>query len=121
MARGPQVKIIEVNEYKKQSRRIRKPKERFAVRGKPMEIVPFMCHPVLPGESLDSCFLQDRVVSDPIAGKMQGWWQDYYIFYVPVRALVDQGADHAGRQLLRGAPHRHDAAGVGLAPHGPPA
>ena len=95
MNRGSQVKIIEVNEYKKQSRRIRKPNERFAVRGKPMEIVPFMCHPVLPGESLDSCFLQDRVVSDPIAGKMQGWWQDYYIFYVPVRALVDQGISPA--------------------------
>lgn len=85
---GPQVRIVEVDEYKKQPRRMRRPSESFNIKYKPQEICPFLFHPVLPGETLDAAFLQSRVVSDPIANNLIGWWQEYHFFYVPIRALT---------------------------------
>lgn len=71
-------------------RRVRKPKHSFLVRHKPFTIQPFMCAPVLPGETLRNVLLQSRAVSDPIRNALTGWWLEYYIFYVKLTQL-----DHA--------------------------
>ena len=90
-AATPKVQIVEVNDYKAQPRVHRKPKEAFNLQHRPFEIVPFMCHPVLPGETLDSAFLQSTVVSDPVADRLIGWWHEYHMFYIPIRALTYGG------------------------------
>lgn len=89
---GTSLKLVTVDEYKKQPRRHRRPREAFNIKARPFEIVPFLCHPVLPMETLDSAFLQSAVVSDPVANRLIGWWHEYHIFYVPIRALT-QGPD----------------------------
>jgi hypothetical protein len=43
--------------------------------------------PVLAGESLKSAMVQARVVSDPLISNVQGWWLEYYLFYVRVGDL----------------------------------
>lgn len=86
------VQVVQVADYKKQPRRVRSPKHSFNLKRRPYEIVPFLCAPVLPGETLDSGFLQSSVVSDKIANRLVGWWNEYHIFYVPIRALT-QGAE----------------------------
>ena len=86
------VRVVEVNEYKQQQRRHRRPKEHFNLKHRPFEIVPFCIHPVLPMETLDSAFIQASSVSDPIANRLIGWWQEYHLFYIPIRALT-QGTD----------------------------
>ena len=93
-ANAPQIRVVQVEDYKKQPRRMRRPKEQFNVRGRPFELVPFMIHPVLPGETLDAAFLQSRVVSDKVASNLIGWWHEYHFFYVPIRALT-QSEDYA--------------------------
>ena len=81
------VRMVEVNDYKAQPRRHRKPVEFFNLKRRPFEIVPFMIHPVLPGETLDNMFLQSSIVSDPVANRLIGWFDEKHIFYVPLRAL----------------------------------
>ena len=87
----PKFEIVGVTDYKKQPRRVRSPKHPFNIKGRPFEILPFMCAPVLPGETLDSGFLQSSVVSDKIANNLIGWWHEYHLFYVPIRALLAFG------------------------------
>ena len=82
------VQVVQTTEYKKQPRRVRSPKHTFNLKARPFEITPFMIAPVLPGETLDSGFLQASVVSDKIANNLVGWWHEYHVFYVPIRALV---------------------------------
>lgn len=80
--------IVQMNEYKKQPRVQRSPKHSFNLKSRPYEIVPFMIAPVLPGETLDGAFMQASVVSDKIANRLIGWWNEYHLFYVPIRALT---------------------------------
>lgn len=80
--------IVSVQDYKKQPRVTRSPKHPFNLKSRPFEIVPFMIAPVLPGETLDSAFLQSSVVSDQINNRLIGWWKEYHLFYVPIRALT---------------------------------
>ena len=85
---NPVVQVVEVEDIRATPRRPRRPREAFNIRYKPMEIVPFMWHPILPGESLDSAYLQSRVVSDPLANNLVGWHQSYWVFYIPLRAMA---------------------------------
>lgn len=82
------VQVVQTTEYKKQPRRVRSPRHFFNLKHRPFEITPFMCAPVLPGETLDSGFLQASVVSDKIANRLIGWWQEYHLFYIPIRSLT---------------------------------
>lgn len=68
-------------------RKFRRPSTPFQLRHKPFSIQPFMCAPVLPGETLHNLQIQSRVVTDPIKNPLTGWWLDYMIFYVPHIAM----------------------------------
>lgn len=46
-----------------------------------------MIAPVLPGETMRNLLLQSRVVSNPIANPLIGWWLEHYFFYVNFRHL----------------------------------
>lgn len=65
----------------------RTPKHPFKLIHKPWQLQPFMCAPVLPGETMTNLLLQSRVVSDPIADPLAGWWTEYYFFYVKLTDL----------------------------------
>ena len=68
-------------------RKLRKPIHTFNLKTRPFQIQPFLLAPVLPGETLKSGLLQSRTVVDPIKNPLIGWWNEYYIFYVPHRAM----------------------------------
>jgi hypothetical protein len=38
----------------------------------------------MPGETLKSASIQARVFSDPLVSNIQGWWLEFYLFYVRV-------------------------------------
>lgn len=65
----------------------RNPRHPFKLKHKPWQLQPFLCAPVLPGETLQNLLLQSRVVSDPILDALGGWWVEYYIFYVKLTDL----------------------------------
>lgn len=73
-------------------RRNRYPKHPFMLSHKPWQLQPFMCAPVLPGETMKNLLLQDRVVTDPILNPLAGWHLEYYFFYVKLTDL-DARAD----------------------------
>ena len=54
---------------------------------RPYQIQPFVCAPVLPGETLKNALVQARIVTDPLASPLIGWWAEHYMFYVKVRDL----------------------------------
>lgn len=68
-------------------RHTRRPSHNFATESHFWEIQPFLCAPVLPGETLDSLTIQSRVVTPPLKSRVVGWWLEYYIFYVPFRLM----------------------------------
>ena len=65
----------------------RYPKHPFKITNKPWQLQPFMCAPVLPGETMENLLIQSRVVSDPILDPLCGWWLEYYFFYVKLTDL----------------------------------
>lgn len=65
----------------------RTPKHPFKLKHLPWQLQPFMCAPVLPGETMTNLLLQSRVVSDPILDPLAGWWTEYYFFYVKLTDL----------------------------------
>ena len=71
----------------KTGRRIRNPVHPFYLEHMPFQIQPFICAPVLPGETLKNAVFQARVVTDPILNKLIGWWIEYHFFYVKHRDL----------------------------------
>lgn len=73
---------------KQTGRTLRHPKHSFHLFTKPMQIQPFMIAPVLAGETMKNLLLQSRVVTDPVANRLLGWWQEYYFFYVRARTAV---------------------------------
>ena len=89
MATQPRVQLVQTTDLKKQQRRHRRPRERFLLKYKPYELCPFLFHPVLPGDSIDSAFLQARVVTDKVKSNLVGWTQEKRLFYVPLRAVID--------------------------------
>lgn len=70
-------------------RKARRPQHQFALEQTPWVIQPFLLAPVLPGESLTNILLQARVVSDPVAHRLTGWWLEYFLFYVKLTDLDD--------------------------------
>lgn len=68
----------------------RSPQHSFNLRTRPFAISPFMIAPVMPGETLKRFLMQARVVSDPVANPLIGWWKEYYWFYVKHRDLDDR-------------------------------
>lgn len=86
MVMSPQLAVVEAP----RTRRIpRTPTHSFYLQTRPYGIYPFCIAPVLPGETLKSLLLQSRVVTDPVASPLVGWWTEYYFFYVKLRQLPD--------------------------------
>lgn len=78
---------------KQTGRTLRHPKHTFHLLTKPMQIQPFMIAPVLAGETMKNLLLQSRVVTDPVANRLLGWWQEYYFFYVRARTAVSNSGE----------------------------
>lgn len=70
----------------------RNPKHPFRLKHKPWQLQPFLCAPVLPGETMENLLVQSRAVSSPILDPICGWWLEYYFFYVKLQDL-DARAD----------------------------
>lgn len=97
MVMSPQLSIVEAP----RTRRIpRSPTHTFALTTSPFGINPFMIAPVLPGETLKSLLLQSRVVTDPVASPLVGWWVEYYFFYVKLRDLAPAVASAVETMIL---------------------
>lgn len=76
----------------------RSPRHSFQLKSRPFLLQPFMIAPVLPGETMKSLLLQARVVTDPIANPLIGFWKEYYFFYVKHRDLA--GRDDFSEMML---------------------
>lgn len=84
--------IVAVRDAPSVGRKIRRPSHSFSLRYRPWQVQPCMIAPVLPGETMKNLLLQARVVTDPIANPLIGWWTEYYFFYVKLRDLDDREA-----------------------------
>lgn len=78
------------------SRVPRNPKHTHHLRHKPHVLQPFCIAPVLAGETLDRLFLQDRVVTDLVKGRLVGWWLEHWYFFVPLRSIRQSPFDVDG-------------------------
>lgn len=99
---APAVKVVDVNAIKTLRRAFRKPAHKFNLKSKPFEIVPFMCAPVLPGETLVNALFQARVVTDPIQNSLIGWHKEYYWFYVAHQGLEDWDSTGLLKSMMLG-------------------
>ena len=70
----------------------RSPRHPFRLAHKPWQLQPFLCAPVLPGETMTNLLIQSRAISDPIKDSIGGWWLEYFFFYVKLQDL-DARAD----------------------------
>ncbi len=84
---APILNPLAVQRAPRQGRVMRRPNHKWNVRAQPWQIQPICIAPVIPGETLKNAVLQARVVSDPVANRLIGWWHEYYFYYVPFRAL----------------------------------
>lgn len=92
MAKTPQVRVVEALPVATTRRKKRNPQHPFNIKSKPFAIVPFLIAPVQPGDTMTNLLLQSRVVTDPINHPLIGWWQEYYIYYVPLMGLPNMAA-----------------------------
>jgi len=69
------------------SRVLRNPTHNWNVRHRPWQLQPVMIAPVLAGETLKNLLMQARVVSDPVKNPLIGMHLEYYMYYIPLRAL----------------------------------
>lgn len=69
-------------------RKLRQPQHPFSIRQRPWAITPFFIAPVLPGETMKNLMFSARCVTDPVMNPIQGWWAEYYFFYVKHRDLA---------------------------------
>lgn len=79
--------VTVLSDQSKVGRKARRPIHNFQLRTRPFQLQPFFIAPVLPGETVKNISLMSRTVTDPIKHPLIGWWNEYYIFYVPHRAL----------------------------------
>lgn len=94
MAKYRDPKVRTARPYAGSRRQLRSPSHPFALRTRPFQIQPFMISPVLPGETLRNLVCMSRVVTDPIANPLIGWWSETYFFYVKLRDIeFHLGAD----------------------------
>lgn len=82
-----QIRVVSATDAPSTRRVQRRPQHSFNLKSKPYQLVPFMCAPVLPGETMQSLLMQARVVSDPILNPLIGWHKEYYWFYVSHRGM----------------------------------
>lgn len=66
----------------------RYPKHAFNTREKIFQARPFMLAPVLPGETMNSMYMEARVITDPILNPIVGWKKEYFFFYVKMSDLL---------------------------------
>lgn len=97
MVMSPQLSIVEAPKVR---RVMRSPTHGFYIETKPFGIYPFCIAPVLPGETLKNLLLQSRVVTDPVASPLVGWWSEYYFFYVKLRDLPSAMASAVETMIL---------------------
>ena len=71
-------------------RKLRSPQHTFNLVTRPFGLYPFMIAPVLAGDTLKSALMQSRVITDPIANRQIGWWNEYYWFYVKLSDMDDR-------------------------------
>lgn len=76
-----------VTQLNQSQRRPRRPQHPFQLRHEAFQIQPFLCAPVLAGETIKKTNLQARVVTDPIKNPLIGWWLEHYLFYVKLTDL----------------------------------
>jgi len=76
-------------------RGIRRPTHNWNVKNPPFTFQPVMCAPVWPGETLKSARWKARAITDPILGRLVGWWLEYYLFYVPMSATKSADTNKA--------------------------
>lgn len=82
-------------------RMLRQPKHEFHLTDvRPWQIQPCMIAPVLPGETLKNAKLSARIVTDPLANRLIGWWAEFYMFYVPLTALLGDGVADDFREMF---------------------
>lgn len=94
--RDPRVSIAPA--YTAMKRVTRSPRHAFYTNVTPFVITPFMCAPVLPGETMTNLILQNRAYSDPIKSPHIGWWLEHMFFYVKHRDLA--GRDDFADMML---------------------
>lgn len=80
------------------ARRIRRPQHTAYLHFLPHYLVPFLAHPVLPGETLKNVVFQGRVLSTPLVNQITGWWLETYWFYVKHRHMTN-AASYTGMML----------------------
>ena len=80
----PASAIIEVPTTR---RKPRSPVHDFQIRTRPFCLTPFVCAPVLPGDTLKNILVSYSALTDPIKHPLIGWWMDIHFFYVPWRAM----------------------------------
>lgn len=93
---------LAVREVPKVGRRLRRPSNPFYLKYRPFHLQPFLCHPVLPGETLKNALLQARCVTDPIKNPLIGWWNEFYLFYVKLSDFEGE-FDQISNMLLTNA------------------
>jgi len=99
--RDPRVQIDP--NYAAAARRERRPQLRFNLETLPYQLQPFMCHPVLPGETLKSLMIQAQTWSDPLKAenmKNIGWWNHYNFFYIKHRDLPEPMRSDLAQMML---------------------
>lgn len=80
----------------------RRPTHVWTTQTRPFQIQPFMIAPVLPGETLKEFNMASRIVTDPVASSLVGWWAEHYWYYVSHR-MIDSfnGADTLQNMVLQ--------------------
>lgn len=84
---------MEIANLRKAGRVLRAPYEDFFTVQRPWDIQPVALMPVLAGETMQSMQLQARVLTDPLAHRLSGWWAEYYVFYVKHTDLLGAAGD----------------------------
>lgn len=74
-------------------RMMRRPVHNYVQYSKPWEINIAGIAPVLPGETLKNCLIQERCVSMPLVSPIVGWWHELYMFYVTHRQIQNYNDD----------------------------
>lgn len=87
MAKSRDPKVRVASAYSGGRRVMRNPAHPFQLRSKPFQIQPFLCAPVLPGETLKNLVCMSRVVTKPLKNPLLGWWCEQYFFYVKLRDI----------------------------------
>lgn len=87
MAKYRDPKVRAARPYAGTRRVMRTPTHPYQTRTRPFQIQPFMIAPVLPGETLKNLVCMNRVVTDPIANPLIGWWNETFFYYVRLRDI----------------------------------